>query len=269
LEAGIAAGVVNPLNTPTSFFTNQVQNRFSEPDAGHSATPNIAWSSSDSGAANKRSGVIVARASGGHSSLPRRSVCVRLCDGYYFPIGPVSRAGDLPNHQAACSGLCPDAPTQLFVEPAGSDKIEDAVSSNGARYGALPVAFRNRTTLDSSCTCHRRPGQAFSLLNDFTLRKGDSIMTPLGIVVFRGAGGLPYAQNDFTALANASMPKDKREILAAIERATLPNIRQSGAAPLPPRKSEIAFNTPSLPRLRSTPLNKSIHFVEPMVSASD
>jgi hypothetical protein len=268
LEAGIAAGVINPLNSPISFITGQVQNRVWRPDGSQAGTP-IAWNLLDSSAGHKRSGASVAKASERSSSLPRRSVCVRLCDGYYFPVGPLSRADDLPNHEAACSGLCPDAPTQLFIEPAGSDRIEDAVSSNGARYGALPVAFRNRTRLDNTCTCHRRPGQTFSLLDDFTLRKGDSIMTPAGIIVFRGASRLPYAQDDFTALAKASMPKDKREILAAIERATLPTVRQSGNATSPPRRSEIAFNASLLSRSPQAPINKSIHFVASTVSASN
>lgn len=265
-EAGIAAELINLSNEPVSFVASQVQNGFSTAE-GEASTPKIAWSSLEPGAGMSGDGIADARQ--GPSSLPRRSVCVRLCDGYYFPVGPLSRLGDLPDHEAACSGQCPDAPTQLYVEPAGSDRIEDAVSSDGARYGALPVAFRNRTTLDNTCTCHRRPGQALSLLNDSTLRKGDSIMTPAGIVVFRGAGRSPYAQDDFTTLADASIPKDKREILAAIERAALPNIRQSGNAPPPPHRSEIAFNAPASAPSRLTPISKSIHFVEPIASSSD
>jgi hypothetical protein len=159
----------------------------------------------------------------------------------------------------------------LFVEPAGSDRIEDAVSPDGARYTALPVAFRNRATVDNTCTCHRHPGEAFSLLNDATLRKGDSIMTSKGIVVFRGAGRMPYAQSDFTTLANASMPRDKREILAAIERAALPNLHRASVALLPPlpRKAEIAFAAPLPDRSKATSANNSIHFVEAPVSASN
>ena len=106
-------------------------------------------------------------------------------------------------------------------------------------------------------------------MNDATLRKGDSIMTPQGILVFRGAGRMPYAQTDFTTLANAAMPRDKREILAAIERAALPNIRQASAISAPPRKSEIAFAAPLPDSSKAASLNKSIHFVEPMISVSN
>ena len=42
----------------------------------------------------------------------------------------------------ACASQCPDAPTAFYSMPAGSEKIDDAVSLTGAPYSALPV--RNR-----------------------------------------------------------------------------------------------------------------------------
>jgi hypothetical protein len=285
LQAGIAAGIVNSSSSPFALILGHGQNRNAAPDEGYS-NANIVWSSLNPTPARQRdSRVAAAGPAQGPVSLPRRSVCVRLCDGYFFPVGPLSRQSDLRNQEAACSGLCPDAPTQLFVEPAGSDKIEDAVSLSGARYLSLPVAFRNRATADNTCACHRRPGEAFPLRDDFTLRKGDSIMTTKGIMVFRGARRLPYVQNDFATLANASMSRDKRAVLAAIERATLPSLRQSNeaflplskaaflppnkAAFLPPSKAKFAFATPSSERSTPEAINKSIRFVEPKLSASD
>ena len=94
-------------------------------------------------------------------------------------------------------------------------------------------------------------------------------MTPQGILVFRGAGRMPYAKSDFTTLATAAMPRDKREILAAIERAALPNIRQANAISAPPRKSEIAFAAPSFESSKAPSDNKSIHFVEAPISLSN
>jgi len=270
LRAGIAAGLVDSFNDRFSLVMSRVGHGGAQPDGAHLATPNIVWSPLDPGSGNRRdAAAATARTIERASSLPRRSVCVRLCDGYYFPIGPLSRDGDLSDHEAACSGLCPDAPTQLFIEPSGSDRIEDAVAEDGARYVALPAAFRNRTTLDKTCACHRRPGQAFPLLDDFTLRKGDSIMTPSGIVVFRGAGHSPHAQDDFATLADAAMPRDRRAVLAAIERAALPNVRQSIEAPSSARNSEIAFAAPSSSRSTPATLRKSIRFIEPAISASN
>jgi hypothetical protein len=274
LEGGIAAGLVNSSNSPMAFIISQVHSRASATDYGVETAQNIVWTSLEPAVKRQRNGIAVADAARTIIAAPRQSVCVRLCDGYYFPIGPVSRADDLSSHEAACSGLCPDAPTQLFVEPAGSDKIEDAVTPDGARYTALPVAFRNRTILDNTCACHRHIGETSSLRDDSTLRDGDSIMTPTGIVVFRGGGRAPFGPDNFTTLAKASMPRDKREILAAIERAARPALPQSGstlafapAATSAASRARIAFAAPP-DRSKATAAN-SIHFVGPSGSVSN
>ena len=156
---------------------------------------------------------------------PRRSVCVRLCDGFFFPVGPVGGNASLASHEADCAGLCPDAQTALYIEPAGSDKIEEATSIRGAPYTALPVAFRHRQTSDNAYTCHRIIGANYSLLRDFTLRKGDSVMTANGFRVFQGANHLPYVQSNFTTLVRASMPSAQRSTLMAMERVALPTLK--------------------------------------------
>jgi hypothetical protein len=263
LRAGVAAGLIDILNDRPSFVTSRVDHGGASPDRGYPAS-NVVWTPlAPSGSEAPRSAAprtIVAA-----SFSPRRSVCVRLCDGYYFPIGPLSWETDLKDHEAACASLCPDAPTQVFIEPGGSDRIEDAVAEDGARYVALSTAFHNRTRLDKACTCHRQASQGLPLLDDFTLRKGDSIMTPSGIVVFRGAGRSPFAQDDFTTLANAEMPRDKRAALAAIERAAVPNVDRLSESFASSGSSEIAF------AVRSTPASRdnSIRFVEPALSASN
>jgi hypothetical protein len=155
------------------------------------------------------------------------AVCVRLCDGFFFP-SATSSGGD-----EACAAQCPDAPTARYTEPAGSDKIEDAVSTLGARYSALPVAKRYQTTFDASCRCHRSLVRSYSAsaLTDPTLRKGDLVMTSNGFLVFQGAKTGSVAPSDFVALSQArSLSKDLRAALVAMESASALQ-RQVGAAP--------------------------------------
>ena len=135
------------------------------------------------------------------------AVCVRLCDGFFFP-SATSSGGD-----EACAAQCPDAPTARYTEPAGSDRIEDAVSTQGALYSALPVANRYQTTFDNTCRCHRSltPDYSASVLNDPTLRKGDVVMTSKGLLVFQGAKTGAITSSDFVALSQArSLPKGLR-----------------------------------------------------------
>ena len=153
------------------------------------------------------------------------AVCVRLCDGFFFP-SATSSGGD-----EACAAQCPDAPTARYTEPAGSDRIEDAVSTRGALYSALPVANRYQTTFDDTCSCRHSPisGYSASSLTDPTLRKGDLVVTPKGFLVFQGAKTRSVTSSDFVALSQApSLPKDLRAALVAMERAGASQ-RQVGA----------------------------------------
>jgi hypothetical protein len=147
------------------------------------------------------------------------AVCVRLCDGFFFP-SATNSGGD-----EACAAQCPDAPTARYTEAAGSDRIEDAVSTHGALYTALPTASRYRTTLDNACTCHRSLARDYSaaMLNDPTLRKGDVVVTPKGFLVFQGSRTGSITPSDFVALSQArSLPKELRAALVAMERGSAP-----------------------------------------------
>jgi len=161
------------------------------------------------------------------------AVCVRLCDGYFFPSAAVAGGGD-----DACAAQCPDAPAALYTERAGSDRIDDAVSTRGAPYSALPAAFRYRTTLDNACTCHRSPRSAFSVasLSDPTLRKGDAIMTPKGLLVFQGAKSRSATPSDFVAASQTTaLPKALREALLTLQGDVSSQLRGELSANWPSR----------------------------------
>jgi hypothetical protein len=162
----------------------------------------------------------------GFSTPPRRSrshdalaegarVCVRLCDGGYFPIA--ANTG-YPSEEAACQSLCPDAPTAVYREMNSSDRIDDAVSATGESYSALPTAFSYREKVDATCACHRLAASANSFDQDPTLRKGDYVMTSSGLRVFEGQGTLPHQASDFVAIAGASIPSYDRDVLSAMDR---------------------------------------------------
>jgi hypothetical protein len=142
-----------------------------------------------------------------------RAVCVRLCDGFFFPTSSTV-GGD-----EACESQCPDAPVAMYSQP--GDAIENAVSLTGERYADLPAALRNRATFDNACTCHRSydRSRVAELLRDVTLRKGDVVMTGKGFRVFEGAGGGESTASDFVALSSApNFPKNSREALLAMEQ---------------------------------------------------
>lgn len=126
--------------------------------------------------------------------------CVRLCDGFVFPIGRAG-TGDEGAHEMACRIACPSAQTALFTMPRGARDFSEAYPPRGgANYSALPTAFRYRERYDRACSC-RPKGSTQSpsaLLFDFTLRRGDLAMTRNGMRHFDGSPTFPLRQNQFS-----------------------------------------------------------------------
>ena len=125
-------------------------------------------------------------ASSNSSGLPYATkYCVRLCDGFFFPLSVNS--SDTGIGQATCSNLCPSSETRLFSAPSGSDSIELA-SAKGVAYSRLPNAYAYRKQVSKSCTC-TASGMGLnnpSIRDDYTLRRGDLIATAKGARAFRG-----------------------------------------------------------------------------------
>jgi hypothetical protein len=85
-----------------------------------------------------------------------RTMCVRLCDGYYFPISSVVTRDGLGRDAEACSARC-GAEARLFYHPGSSSDVADMVDLTGMAYSALPNAFRYRKALVEGCQCRPQP----------------------------------------------------------------------------------------------------------------
>jgi hypothetical protein len=111
-----------------------------------------------------------------------RTICVRSCDGYYFPISFAAPASKFQDDAAACQRMCPAQEVQLYSYRNPGEEVNQAVSVNGgAPYSALPSAFRYRTAVDPACSC-RKPGQSWADAlkatgADNTVAPGDVVVT--------------------------------------------------------------------------------------------
>lgn len=92
---------------------------------------------------------------------PYRTLCVRTCDGYYFPISSSAQQSDLPTHAAACQAMCPGQQVSLYYQPVNrTDDAAASVSLDGQKYSDLPTAFQFRDSYNPSCTCTPEGGWA-------------------------------------------------------------------------------------------------------------
>ncbi len=89
-----------------------------------------------------------------------KAVCVKTCDGSFFPVSYTASSGRFGNLEDMCREQCPNADVTLFSYPASGD-IEQAVSSSGVRYVDSPNALKYRTSFDANCSC-RRKGQTWA-----------------------------------------------------------------------------------------------------------
>jgi hypothetical protein len=88
------------------------------------------------------------------------AVCVRACDGSFFPVSYVGAANRSDTLEQVCRSLCPNADVTFYSFPFGAT-IEEAVSSTGEPYGRLPNAGKFEQTYDPTCSC-RAPGQSWA-----------------------------------------------------------------------------------------------------------
>ena len=92
-----------------------------------------------------------------NASAGSYAVCVRTCDGSFFP---VSYSGASSRLEDVCRSLCPNADVQIYSYPFGGS-IEQAVSLAGERYVDMPNALKFQQTFDSACSC-RRKGESWA-----------------------------------------------------------------------------------------------------------
>lgn len=90
---------------------------------------------------------------GGLPFATYRTVCVRLCDGYYFPVS----FSTLPNHFGRDKNVCQSkcaAPTELYFHQNPGGAVEQMVSQATQQpYTALRTAFRYRKEYVQGCSC--------------------------------------------------------------------------------------------------------------------
>ena len=111
-----------------------------------------------------------------------RTVCVRTCDGAYFPVSFATYQARFQDDEKTCKALCPATEASLFAYRNPGEDINQAVSISGQPYSALPNAFKFRTEFNPSCAC-KAAGQTWSdalkSVDDKALveQQGDIIVT--------------------------------------------------------------------------------------------
>jgi hypothetical protein len=110
-----------------------------------------------------------------------RTICVRTCDGYYYPISFATSSDRFRDDEQTCQRMCPAAEVNLYTYHNPGEEVAQAVSLNGRLYTELPTAFSYRKALNPACNC-KRPGESWAdalKINgpDDTVAPGDFVVT--------------------------------------------------------------------------------------------
>ena len=84
-----------------------------------------------------------------------RTVCVRSCDGYFFPISYGTSESNFSRDQATCTNSCSGA--KLYYYKTGTGDPEDMVDLSGQKYSQSKNADLFRTQYVESCKCKPHP----------------------------------------------------------------------------------------------------------------
>ena len=88
-------------------------------------------------------------------SATYRTLCVRMCDGFYFPISFAAASDAIARDADKCEASCSGA--RLFYHPNPGGDIEGMLDMTGRAYASYPIAFRYRKTLVQGCQCRPHP----------------------------------------------------------------------------------------------------------------
>lgn len=87
-----------------------------------------------------------------------RTLCVRTCDGFFFPISSTATSVDFARDERACKMMCPGTNAELYYHAVPGQESEEMVSVHTQEpYTALPNAFAYRSArnpMSQACSCN-------------------------------------------------------------------------------------------------------------------
>ncbi len=128
------------------------------------------------------------------------AVCVRACDGGFFPISYSARRANLAELADLCRAQCPNVEVALYTRSPSRD-IETALSTDGEAYADHPNALKFTKSYDPTCSC-RPAGRSWAetlaeaerLLAErnrgdlvVSAEKAEELSRPIGARAARGA----------------------------------------------------------------------------------
>jgi len=89
-----------------------------------------------------------------------RTVCVRLSDGYFWPISYSTLPDFVGQDAQQCQAMCPNTAVDLYFYDNPGQEPEQMRNMTGSSYTSLPTAFAYRNAFDKTASCDVAPAAA-------------------------------------------------------------------------------------------------------------
>lgn len=140
-----------------------------------------------------------------------RTMCVRTCDGAYFPVSSHASPLNFQRDAQVCSMMCPGTETELYYHPLMSESSEMRSAVTGHPYADLPTAYKFRVEKPGSrsqCGCN------FSLYYKEMMKRQSYVDDP---------GSIPKQESAIVWIKPALRPSLKKDMVA--ENVARPKVR--------------------------------------------
>ncbi len=162
------------------------------------------------------------------------TMCVRTCDGYFFPISPNSSSADFDRDLRNCEATCPGTEVQLYYRAAGGEESDTMLSAaTGEPYASLSTAYVYKDITkprpqQCGCSAAAAAGQS-----NFSVVAGETAEPESNEPRIPMPASRPDPASDPETLANAEGKLD----LATVKRILMP--KPVAAPMLPPGERKI------------------------------
>jgi hypothetical protein len=171
-----------------------------------------------------------------------QTMCIRTCDGAYFPVSSHASPLNFGRDAQVCSMMCPGTETELYYHPLQSESSEMRSTATGRPYGELENAYRFRTEKPGktpACGCN------FALYYQEMMKRQSYVRDPAtipgkesSIVWLKPVLRSSLAKPDKVA-ANMAKPKERDYVPSA-------HIRMIGPKFLPDKRIDFTRPIPGV-----------------------
>jgi hypothetical protein len=146
-----------------------------------------------------------------------RTLCVRICDGYYFPISYATDRSHFKTDAAVCQSMYPPGQASLYVHHTTGEDATHAVSAQtGQPLAQESFAFAYRSAYEKSCAALYRSGSG-ALISFSKPPVPESVATAAMVtpVALPWRGKLPKLPAVATAVDSPSSPDNNAKPVVA------------------------------------------------------